>query len=279
MSRAFTAVLWAATGVALAFLVAPRRGDLRCASRPASSLDALGSQAARDALVVTSPRRTWRDGADPPRRHAGRVPARHPALPGPRASPSRSSSFRSCCRPPSPESASSRRSAASACSAARSTRSGSTSRSRGSRSSSRSCSSPSPFFVRTAIAAFESVDPTLPAAARTLGAGPGARVRACRAAAGRRRARRRRGALASPAASASSARRSCSRARSRASPRRSRSRSTSSSISTSTPRSRSAPFWSPIERHRAPLRQAPHVMALLGQIFTHPLRSFDAHSS
>jgi molybdate transport system permease protein len=31
----------------------------------------------------------------------------------------------------------------------------------------------SPFFLRTAVAAFESVDPTLPAAARTLGAGPG----------------------------------------------------------------------------------------------------------
>jgi molybdate transport system permease protein len=31
----------------------------------------------------------------------------------------------------------------------------------------------SPFYVRTAVSAFESVDPTLPAAARTLGAGPG----------------------------------------------------------------------------------------------------------
>ena len=31
----------------------------------------------------------------------------------------------------------------------------------------------SPFYVRTAVAAFESVDPTLPAAARTLGASPG----------------------------------------------------------------------------------------------------------
>ena len=30
----------------------------------------------------------------------------------------------------------------------------------------------SPFYVRTAVAAFESIDPTLPAAARTLGAGP-----------------------------------------------------------------------------------------------------------
>jgi molybdate transport system permease protein len=30
----------------------------------------------------------------------------------------------------------------------------------------------SPFYVRTAVAAFQSVDPTLPAAARTLGAGP-----------------------------------------------------------------------------------------------------------
>ena len=31
----------------------------------------------------------------------------------------------------------------------------------------------SPFYVRTAIAAFEAIEPTLPAAARTLGAGPG----------------------------------------------------------------------------------------------------------
>jgi molybdate transport system permease protein len=31
----------------------------------------------------------------------------------------------------------------------------------------------SPFYVRTAVAAFEALDPTLPAAARTLGAGPG----------------------------------------------------------------------------------------------------------
>jgi molybdate transport system permease protein len=31
----------------------------------------------------------------------------------------------------------------------------------------------SPFYVRTAVAAFEAVDPALPAAARTLGAGPG----------------------------------------------------------------------------------------------------------
>jgi len=31
----------------------------------------------------------------------------------------------------------------------------------------------SPFYLRTAVAAFEAVDPTLPAAARTLGAGPG----------------------------------------------------------------------------------------------------------
>jgi molybdate transport system permease protein len=31
----------------------------------------------------------------------------------------------------------------------------------------------SPFYVRTAVSAFEGIDPTLPAAARTLGAGPG----------------------------------------------------------------------------------------------------------
>ena len=87
-------------------------------------------------------------------------------------SSSRCSSCRSCCRPRSPGSASSPPSAAAACSAA-------------------SCSAlgleipftqlavvlavcfvASPFYLRGAIAAFEAVDPALPAAARTLGAGP-----------------------------------------------------------------------------------------------------------
>ena len=99
----------------------------------------------------------------------------------------------------------------------------------------------SPFYLRTAVAAFESVDPTLPAAARTLGAGPArvfGRVARCRSPpAGSAQVPRSR----SRAGSASSARRSCSPARCRERRRRSRSRSTSSSTSTSTSRWRSAP--------------------------------------
>ena len=68
----------------------------------------------------------------------------------------------------------------------------------------------SPLYVRQAIAAFETVDPDLVAASRTLGSPPAWRSR-------------------SPAASASSARRSCSPAASRGSRRPCRSRSTPSS--------------------------------------------------
>ena len=137
----------------------------------------------------------------------------------------------------------------------------------GRRSPSRS--SPSPLYVRQAIAAFEAVDPNLVAASRTLGAGPAPDVlprRRCRSrAAGSPPARRSR----SRAGSASSARRSCSPAASRASPRRCRSRSTRSSTSTSTSRSRSArcsssisaalllslkltALWHPLDRLHAP---------------------------
>ena len=54
----------------------------------------------------------------------------------------------------------------------------------------------SPFYVRTAIAAFEAVDPDLVAASRTLGAWPGAHVLPRRAAARRGRPRCRAAALA-----------------------------------------------------------------------------------
>ena len=98
----------------------------------------------------------------------------------------------------------------------------------------------SPFYVRTAVAAFESVDPTLPAAARTLGAGPGrvfVRVALPLAAGGLgagaalafARGIGEFGATIMFAGSLQGRR------------RRSRSRSTSSSTSTSTSRSRSAP--------------------------------------
>ena len=47
----------------------------------------------------------------------------------------------------------------------------------------------SPFYVRTAVSALEAIDPTLPAAARTLGGGPGPRLLPHRPPARRRRAR------------------------------------------------------------------------------------------
>ena len=99
----------------------------------------------------------------------------------------------------------------------------------------------SPFYVRTAVAAFESIDPTLPAAARTLGAGPGRvflRVALPLAAGG---PRGRGGARVRPRHRRVRGDDHVRRARSRGRRRRCRSRSTSSSTSTSTSRSRSAP--------------------------------------
>ena len=52
MSRAFTAVLWAATALALAFLVVPVAA-IFLRVPPGDLVDALGSQVARDALRVT----------------------------------------------------------------------------------------------------------------------------------------------------------------------------------------------------------------------------------
>ena len=52
MSRLFPALLWLATGIALAFLLLPVAAlFLRVA--PADIMGALGSDVARDALVVT----------------------------------------------------------------------------------------------------------------------------------------------------------------------------------------------------------------------------------
>ena len=99
-----------------------------------------------------------RDGAHPRLRDAGRLLDRDAAAAACATSSSRSSSSRSCCRRRSPGSGSSPRSAARACSAGRSRPSGSTSHSRRWRSSSRSTFVASPFYVRTAIAAFEAVD-------------------------------------------------------------------------------------------------------------------------
>ena len=99
----------------------------------------------------------------------------------------------------------------------------------------------SPFYLRTAVAAFEAVDPTLPAAARTLGAGRRAGLLPRDAAARQGRPRRRRRARVRARPGRVRGDDHVRRARSRASPRPSRSRSTSSSTSASTSRSRSAP--------------------------------------
>ena len=96
-----------------------------------------------------------------------------------------------------------------------------------------------PFYVRTAVSAFEAIDPTLPAAARTLGAGPGPRLLrvalplaagglGAGAALAFARGIGEFGATIMFAGSLQGSRRRC------------RSRSTSSSTSTSTSRSRSA---------------------------------------
>ena len=102
----------------------------------------------------------------------------------------------------------------------------------------------SPFYIRSAIAAFESRRSRDDRRRRARSA-PGRRARSCGSPfrlppAGSGPGLR----SPSPAASASSARRSCSPAACAASPRRSRWRSTRRSTSTSTSRSRSAPSWS-----------------------------------
>ena len=148
----------------------------------------------RDALAVTVRTNLDRQRADPRLRHAGGVAARDAAVPRARArrhagrAAARAAAGRRGhrrCSPPSGRAG---------CSAPRCATRASC------------CPSPSaavvlavtfvasPFYIRQAIAPFESVDPTLTDAARTLGAGPGADVLADRAAAGRRRAAGRLGA-------------------------------------------------------------------------------------
>ena len=215
-----------------------------CACRPATSSRRSAAAQATDALIVTietnlialaadhrlrdADRLLGRDegGAAPRRRrHARRAPA------GPAARGRRHRAARRL-RPPRPARRHDRRA-----------------RDRASRSPRPRWSLAitfvaSPFYVRSAVAAFESLDPAMihAAAHARRRAGPrlrhGSLSRSPPAASGRAPRSR------SPAASASSARRSCSPAACRASPRRSRSRSTSSSTSTSTSPSRSAPSWS-----------------------------------
>ena len=86
---------------------------------------------------------------------------------------SRSSSSRSCCRRPSRASGCSSRSAARGCSAATVDALGIDIAFTKVAVVLAVTFVASPFYLRTAVAAFESVDPTLPAAARTLGAGRG----------------------------------------------------------------------------------------------------------
>ena len=129
------------------------------------------SEAAIDALLVTIKTSAIANALILARRNSGRVRDRVAQVSRAGRSRSRSSSCRSCYRPPSPESGCSPRSAAAACSAT-------THGARG--------LAPvhavavvlavtfvaSPFYIRAAVAAFEAVDPHLPAAARTLGASP-----------------------------------------------------------------------------------------------------------
>ena len=82
LSRAFGVVLWAATALALAFLVVPVVA-IFLRVPPGDLLDALGSPVARDALRVTLATTLVAQGGDPPRRDARRVPPRDAALPRP----------------------------------------------------------------------------------------------------------------------------------------------------------------------------------------------------
>ena len=133
----------------------------------------------------------------------------------------------------------------------------------------------SPFYVRTAVAAFESVDPTLPAAARTLGAGPARVFGRVLVASRRRRARRRRGARV--------------RARDRRVRRHDHVRglvagNDADALARDLRAVRSRLRRRPGDQRRArrdqrrrpALRQAPHPMALRID-YTHSLRAFDAH--
>ena len=175
VDRLFRAALVLATGVALAFLLLPDRRGLppRAAGRAR-----LGARKRRGAATRSRHGRDERDrdGADPPLRDAGRVLDRDAARRRSATSWSRSSSFRSCCRPRSPASACSPRSAALGLL-------GGTIDALGIDIAFTKAAVvlavtfvASPFYVRTAVAAFEAVDPTLPAAARTLGAGPRPRL-------------------------------------------------------------------------------------------------------
>ena len=228
----------AAAGSSPAVLVARRRRASRspssccrssrssCASRRASCSPQLGSDVVIDALVVTPEDQRDRAGADPPRRHAGRVLPRESRFPRPRARRSRSSSCRSSCRP-----------AVARDRAARRVRPPRPARRHVRRARDHDRLHPDggrprvrfvagPFYVRQAIASFEALDQR---AARRLAharRGPARTFFRIALPLAGERPRRGRGALASPAASASSAPRSCSPAASRASPRPSRSPST-----------------------------------------------------
>ena len=140
---------------------------------PGELVSALGSDAARGRAPGDGRDERDRAGADHPLRDADRVLDLDAARRAARRPRHAASSCRSSCRPRSPASACSSRSAALGLL-------GGTFDALGIDIAFTKVAVilavtfvASPFYLRTAIAAFEAVDPTLPAAARTLGAGRG----------------------------------------------------------------------------------------------------------
>ena len=170
VDRVFRATLVLATGVALLFLLLPVVA-IFLRIPPGELVDALRHDAAKDALVVTAPDECRRDGADHRLRHPDGVLGRHA-----------SSRFRDVVvtlielplvLPPAV--------AGIGLLAAfgRLGLLGGTFDALGIDIAFTKAAVilavtfvASPFYVRTAVSAFETIDPTLPAAARTLGAGP-----------------------------------------------------------------------------------------------------------
>ena len=191
VDRVFRATLVLATGVALLVPAAARRGDLpaRAARRP--RLRARNERCEGRARRHGRDERR-RDGPDPRVRHARRVLGRHADVPVTRSRRHADrASARAAARRCGHRLARRFRAAGPARRHVRCARR-STSRSRRSPSFSRSRSSRARSTSARPVRRSRSIDPTLPAAARTLGAGPGAGVLPRRAAAGGRRARGRR---------------------------------------------------------------------------------------
>ena len=185
-SRAFAVAPLGVAAVVALVPAAPRRSRCSCECPPESSSTQLSSDVVRDALAVTIKTNLVALALILGLGHADGVPDRHAVVPRPGCSCSRSSSCRWFFPPRSPASACSPRSAVSACSADELDVA---------RPQSRAFTQTAvvlavafvagPFYVRPAIAAFESVDPDLTAAAPDAGRRAGTDVPARRAPAGR----------------------------------------------------------------------------------------------